>query len=626
MPSRAWSLALVVLWSAYLGQPGEHFSEWLDEREASAEKVTLEEPPLQSWSDLEDYAMAATRWTRVYLKTGEGKGIICLLVTKFTNSPGEKRWVVVCPNGRLQVVDLDSQQVRLKPFPRTDHGTFMGLTPKEKTDVLAGADRLVLEQDASKAFQVKRGPPPAGVRGKPRAGRRGGGFGERMFWWGFNGASDVVSYFFLRRGFGTVLSGLFATWRISRATGAWEWISWSYGRIKDTVETVEDAREQWELLVEMHEEGKLELVYISAGIVVFVLWTLCCVRGRGSSTPSPYSTTGVPTPPTRSLWERLTDPFSRSSSAVSTPRDDGLDASDTEDQPDPVLQRLNEVADRLSALETKKETPSTGSAAAAAPTSSTQATWGSDSYDTMMGRLMQRLDHHRDLMMKDSGLGVDGPLGAPRAGGGLSGHPPTAGRAQEVPNEIEGLLKGLEDSFKDMRAVAKEKLEAYQEEVPWALVGSIKTRVAPRMIARIYKSGGTAVQMAKEFIRAKELDGNHLADEMMMVAMLIDRSLIEAPPEWVNYKTTEIAFRRMHAIERAFELVRGAHDWRPPKQPKGWKSKVNYLVLSELDPLKSTEEDVLIEGVEKELRERLAQKALLQKTLDKLGDPKPPPE
>ena len=159
MPSRAWSLALVVLWSAYLGQPGEHFSEWLDEREASAEKVTLEEPPLQSWSDLEDYAMAATRWTRVYLKTGEGKGIICLLVTKFTNSPGEKRWVVVCPNGRLQVVDLDSQQVRLKPFPRTDHGTFMGLTPKEKTDVLAGADRLVLEQDASKAFQVKRGPP-----------------------------------------------------------------------------------------------------------------------------------------------------------------------------------------------------------------------------------------------------------------------------------------------------------------------------------------------------------------------------------------------------------------------------------------------------------------------------------
>ena len=73
-------------------------------------------------------------------------------------------------------------------------------------------------------------------------------------------------------------------------------------------------------------------------------------------------------------------------------------------------------------------------------------------------------------------------------------------------------------------------------------------------------------------------------------------------------------------------MVRSSQDWRPPKQPKGWKSKVNYIVLSELDPMKSAQEDVLIEGVEKELRDRLAQKALLQKTLDKLGDPKASPE
>ena len=622
----------MVLWNAYRGQPGDHYASWYDQAADEEEKYSLEQEVLSFWSDLEDYAMAATRWTRVYLKTGETAGMVCLLVTKFSTTPGEKRWVVVCPNGRVQVLDLESATVRLKPFPRVQHGTFLGLTPKEKADVLQAADRLVMEQDASKAIMVKRGvsssSASSGSKSSPK-GKRGGGFGERMFWWGFGRLSDMGTYLFLRRGFGTVASGLFVTWRVVRATGAWDWITWSYMRLKDAIDTVEDAQEQWEVLMTMHEDGKLEVVYIFMGLTIFLLWTCCCVRGRKGTSPIDFSTSGLGSPPTRSLWERLTDPFSQSSSAASTPRDDGMDASDVEETTsatDVVLTRLNEVADRLAALEKEK------TAAAARPEAPprvpppTLPPPSGDHYDQMMARLMQRLDQHRDVMMRDSGVAVDAPLVSPRATAGSSALDPTAGGSRGVPDEIAGLLKGLEDSFKDMRAVAKEKLEAYKEEVPWVLVGGIKTRVTPQMIARIYRSGGTAVQMAREFIRSKELDGNHLADELMMVAMLIDRGMIEAPAEWINYKTTEIAFRRIHAIERAFDMVRSSQDWRPPKQPKGWKSKVNYIVLSELDPMKSAQEDVLIEGVEKELRDRLAQKALLQKTLDKLGDPKASPE
>ena len=44
-----------------------------------------------------------------------------------------------------------------------------------------------------------------------------------------------------------------------------------------------------------------------------------------------------------------------------------------------------------------------------------------DHYDQMMARLMRRLDQHRDVMMRDSGVAVDAPLVSPRATAGSSG-------------------------------------------------------------------------------------------------------------------------------------------------------------------------------------------------------------
>ena len=83
----------------------------------------------------------------------------------------------------------------------------------------------------------------------------------------------------------------------------------------------------------------------------------------------------------------------------------------------------------------------------------------------------------------------------------------------------------------------------------------------------------------------------------------MDRSIIEAPLEWVNYKTTELALRRMRAIERAFENVKQRGDWKPPKGAKqGWTSRVNYAMLEELDSPESDQDGLPTEGVEKELR------------------------
>ena len=72
--------------------------------------------------------------------------------------------------------------------------------------------------------------------------------------------------------------------------------------------------------------------------------------------------------------------------------------------------------------------------------------------------------------------------------------------------------------------------------------------------------------------------------------------------------------------------MRTGYDWRQPKNAKGWRTKVNYMVLNELDPVQQDSEAILIDGVERELRERLAQKALLQKSLTQLESKAPKAE
>ena len=90
----------------------------------------------------------------------------------------------------------------------------------------------------------------------------------------------------------------------------------------------------------------------------------------------------------------------------------------------------------------------------------------------------------------------------------------------------------------------------------------------------------------------------------------------------MNYQTTEIAFRRLHAIERAFSNVHSLNDWKAQKGQKNWKTKVQYALLDEIDAHRLSEGGSVIESVEREVRERLQQKALLQKALLKVpGSP-----
>ena len=229
-------------------------------------------------------------------------------------------------------------------------------------------------------------------------------------------------------------------------------------------------------------------------------------------------------------------------------------------------------------------------------------------FDSEVEDLLQRLDAHRAVVEQDQGAPLQLTM-SPRQNLSTAAH---AG--------VNELIDNLEESFKDLRVVALEKLRAYREEVRWSLPAGAKARSAPFIIARVYRNGRSFEDYVRELARRKELSGNHLADEMVMLAMMVDRAIAEAPPEWMNYKTTEVALRRLYALERAFEPVRGLHDWKPPKNPsKHWRSKVLLNVMDEIDVGSMDPDGHGIESVDREVRERLKDRALIAKSLAHLG-------
>ena len=175
--------------------------------------------------------------------------------------------------------------------------------------------------------------------------------------------------------------------------------------------------------------------------------------------------------------------------------------------------------------------------------------------------------------------------------------------------EVGELITNLQESFKDLRTMAVQKLQAYNADVLWSLPAGAKARAAPHRIARIYRSSRSFEDYVRELIRRKELSGNHLSDEMLMLAMLMDRAIAEAPPDWINYKTTEMAMRRLYGLEQAFSQVKTQGDWKAPRNAGAkWGSRVLFHVLDEIDVGSMDIDGIGIEPVDREVRDRLKDK------------------
>ena len=114
-----------------------------------------------------------------------------------------------------------------------------------------------------------------------------------------------------------------------------------------------------------------------------------------------------------------------------------------------------------------------------------------------------------------------------------------------------------------------------------------------------------------------------MAEEVALFAMIIDRGQIRVPAPKANYKVTEIAMPRSHTLEHYLESVK-TRSYSTPHQGANAreKIKINYPLLEERDPSKSDQDGLLVDRIEKERGERLHQRALLGRSMDKLNNPK----
>jgi len=115
----------------------------------------------------------------------------------------------------------------------------------------------------------------------------------------------------------------------------------------------------------------------------------------------------------------------------------------------------------------------------------------------------------------------------------------------------------------------------------------------------------------------KQLERNHVAHEMLLMCMVLDKSLLE-DPNYVNTERCEIVCRRIYALKKAFDGVRSASDWRQPKGAAAskWKSKVRWDLANEIDMRALAAETESLPTVDKELQGRLKERALLTKYVE----------
>ena len=112
----------------------------------------------------------------------------------------------------------------------------------------------------------------------------------------------------------------------------------------------------------------------------------------------------------------------------------------------------------------------------------------------------------------------------------------------------------------------------------------------------------------------------HLAQDIVASLSAIDSILVtDRIAGMINLVSTELLARKAYARERAFEDCKAEEDWRKPRgDPKGWRSKVKFDLLTRFDP-KMTEEEVLrVPGAEDEVRREIDRDVSFEKARSKL--------
>ena len=122
----------------------------------------------------------------------------------------------------------------------------------------------------------------------------------------------------------------------------------------------------------------------------------------------------------------------------------------------------------------------------------------------------------------------------------------------------------------------------------------------------------------KDYIKKKELETCHAAQELLLLAVVLDRMVGESS-DMINADSVEVMCRRVYALWKAFEDVHKVSDWRQPRGQAKWKSKVKWHLAEEYDALSLEAAELSIDEADDEVRERMKKKALYHKFTQPTG-------
>ena len=172
--------------------------------------------------------------------------------------------------------------------------------------------------------------------------------------------------------------------------------------------------------------------------------------------------------------------------------------------------------------------------------------------------IFKRLQEHERL------VDIDRALGAPM----VQAVAPQPGH-EEKPTAATGLpimeASRLKETLRDPRERVVEQLEKYRKDSTWSLPPNISERVAPALLLQVFSSQPSANAMTTRWIQEKQQERNHVAHEMVLLCIILDKSLLE-DPQFSSSESCEIVCRRIYALKKAFEAVNGVNSW---KQPNG---------------------------------------------------------
>ena len=558
------------------------------------------------------WQMTLTKWTRLYVKTGATSGRVVLVIQKVRpRDRVDHRWTYIRPDRSVSIIDTGKRdKVSARRIAGTDYEAFPALTAAEKRDAEEASRDAIL-------------------------GLTSGGYSARFrsLWQGLKWIQSGVSLWWLSSTFGTVGFGLFSIWKVANYMNIIEAARWSIEKVEEIAEGFEMTQTASHILYELIMDGSLESTIMWVGLAAGACYLLA------SFTPQFWG---------RRSKVRIHLDSDSGESDFGSDGEAGHSAPPSDSEGGEIAELKAIVAGlradiinlgfRPSGATSPRTTRSSSqgrgeSSSGLASDSETGEEIAEEALKLAVDAMIRRLGEYEKAISADRQRSTGPPglqfnIATPTASQTAPRPTPveasstraTAGSGTIAPTSPPSKewvdLSKLRDALDDPKAKLLSNLEKLSGDVDWKLPAGVTHRIAPGLLVKTYSRYGSFTRFGRSWVADKELERNHVAHEMMLHCMLLDKMLLSSP-DFPTSEGCEMICRRVYGIKRAFREVRCSHDW---KQPKGsgaakWRTKVRWDLAAEIDWRALEEDDEDLPEIEHELQTRVKDKAILARYL-----------